>query len=102
MRISLIPLIGLMICLPILLGTAFADPVKWSAPINQYPNPWSPTAAPPNYQNYYPYAAYGYGGYGGYPGYGGGYGGHYSGQNPAYPQGGFSGNPYQPYYYYGQ
>jgi hypothetical protein len=99
MRISLISLIGLMICLSIMSGTALADPVKWSAPINQYPNPWSPTAAPPNYQDYYPYAAYGYGGY---PGYGGGYGGNYSGQNPAYPQGGFSGNPYQPYYYYGQ
>jgi hypothetical protein len=72
-------------------GQAFAqNPVKWSAPMNEYPNPWYPTAPPPSYYNPYgyyqnPYGYYGYGnrGYGGY-----------------YQQGGFSGNPY--YYYYGQ
>ena len=70
------------------------DPVKWSAPMNDYPTQWSPTNAPPSYYNpygyNYPYAAYGYG----YQGnqYQGGYqGGHYGGQ---------VGNPY--YGYYGQ
>lgn len=69
------------------------NPVKWSAPMNEYPNPWYPTARPPSYYNPYGYYQnpYGYYGYGN-PGYGG--------YNQGYQQGGFSGNPY--YYYYGQ
>jgi len=105
MRIPLMLVIGLIVFTTAMSGLASADPVKWSAPMNHYPNPWSPTAAPPNYQNYYPYAAYGYGGYGAYPGYGyggyGGYGGYYQGGHSGAQQGGFSGNPYQ-YYYQGQ
>ncbi|HMK34294.1 MAG TPA: hypothetical protein VK463_04445 [Desulfomonilaceae bacterium] len=67
------------------------DPVKWSAPMQHYPNQWNSTAPPPNYYgNQYgyqdPYANYWYG-YGGY-------------RNSGPPQPGFSGNPYQ--YYYGQ
>jgi hypothetical protein len=107
MRIFSLPVIGLLILIPVMCGWASADPIKWSAPMEYYPNPWSPTAAPPNYQNYYPYAAYGYGGYyGTYPGYGyggyGGYGGYYQGGYPGTQRGGFSGNPYQQQHYYGQ
>ncbi|MBI4964350.1 MAG: hypothetical protein HY913_13820 [Desulfomonile tiedjei] len=102
MRIPLMLVIGLMILIQVMFGVACADPVKWSAPMNHYPSQWSPTAAPPSY----PYAAYGYGPYGAYPGYGygpyGGYGGYYQGQYPGTQQGGFSGNPYQQQYYYGQ
>ncbi|HTY25370.1 MAG TPA: hypothetical protein VMC85_19720 [Desulfomonilaceae bacterium] len=76
------------------LGNAFAQ-VKWSAPINEYPNPWSPTAPPPVY-NPYGYYYPGYAGYGGY----GGYGRYYQGGYYGYPQGGYSGNPY--YYQYSQ
>lgn len=74
--------------------SAQQDPVKWSAPMNDYPTQWNPTAAPPsNYNPYgyhYPYGAYGYG---------------YQGQYPAAYQGnqyygGQTGNPY--YGYYGQ
>ncbi len=48
---------------------AVADsPVKWSAPMSHYPNPWNPTTPPPSANNpwgyNYPYAAYGYGPYG--------------------------------------
>ncbi len=72
-------------------GHAFAqNPIKWSAPMNEYPTPWYPTAPPPSYYNPYGYYqnpyGYGYGGYGGYQG--------------GYQNYGFSGNPY--YYYYGQ
>lgn len=70
------------------------DPVKWSAPMNEYPTQWSPTSAPPSYHNpygyTYPYAAYGYGYYGNQ--YQGGYQGNHNG--------GQTGNPY--YGYYGQ
>lgn len=70
------------------------DPVKWSAPMNEYPTQWNPTTAPPSYYNpygyTYPYAGYGYGYYGNQ--YQGGYqGNQYGGQ---------TGNPY--YGYYGQ
>ena len=80
-------------------GLALAqDTIKWSAPMNHYPNPWTPTAPPPSYFNpwgyQYPYAAYGYGPYWGgyYPNSYQGYGqrGYQGGQNPAYN------------YYYGQ
>lgn len=84
------------IFIAIILGISFSfsalaqDPIKWSAPRNQYPNQWQPTAPAPsqyygNQQGYYqdPYA-YWYGGY----------------QNWGPPQPGFSGNPYR--YYYGQ
>ncbi|MGD9818761.1 MAG: hypothetical protein AB7V04_08665 [Desulfomonilaceae bacterium] len=79
----------------IMVGDCIAqDPVKWSAPMNEYPSPWSPTNAPPSYYNpygyNYPYAAYGYGYYGNQ--YQGGYG--------ANQYGGYTGNPY--YGYYGQ
>ncbi len=83
-----------MILIPLLVlcGQALAqNPIKWSVPMNEYPNPWYPTAPPPSYYNPYGYYQNPYG-YHGYGGYGGGY------QN--YQQGGFSGNPY--YYYYGQ
>lgn len=83
--LTLIGLLGLS------LPTFAQEPVKWSAPMNAYPNPWTPTTAPPTQSNpygyQYPYAAYGYGNAAAqyYPG--------------AYqPQ--YSGNPY--YYYYGQ
>src|SRR5208283_3819179 len=74
------------------------DPIKWSAPMNEYPNSWYPSAAPPPsyynpYGNQYPYAGYGYG-YGGY------YGGNYQGAYQQPQQRGYSGNPYN--YYYGQ
>ncbi|MGA8831961.1 MAG: hypothetical protein ACLQT6_11170 [Desulfomonilaceae bacterium] len=74
------------------------DPIKWSAPMNNYPEQWSPTPAPPQYNQYgygysYPYAAYGYGGYGQNQGYSYGYGA------PSQQYGGqYSGNPY----YYGR
>lgn len=74
---------------------ASADPVKWSAPMNQYPNPWTPSAAPPNYYNnpYNYYYPSGYTPYGVYPGYG-----NQAPQQGYYPGGGFSGNPYNSYY----
>ncbi|MGO9122237.1 MAG: hypothetical protein ACLQPD_32070, partial [Desulfomonilaceae bacterium] len=62
--------------------------VKWSVPMNEYPNQWYPTAPPPAYN---PYGYY-YPGYG--SGYAGGYGRYYQGGYGAYPQGGYSGNPY--------
>lgn len=66
-----------------------ASPVKWSAPMEHYPNQWAPAPAPQNYQNY----PYGY-----YPGYGadGSNGQNYQNNYQNYQ--GFSGNPY---YYYG-
>ena len=70
------------------------DPIKWSAPLNNYPEQWSPTPAPPQYNQYgygysYPYAAYGYGGYGQNQGYSYGYS-----APPARQYGGqYSGNP---------
>jgi hypothetical protein len=74
-----------------LFGPAVAQ-VKWSAPMNQYPNQWYPTAPPPQYN---PYGYY-------YPGYGyaGAYGRQYQGVHGSYPQGAYSGNPY--YYQYSQ
>jgi len=74
------------------------DPIKWSAPMNNYPEQWSPAPAPPQYNpygySYYPYGAYGYGGYGQNQAYSYGYG------TPAQQYGGqYSGNPY---YYYGR
>jgi hypothetical protein len=77
-----------------LFGPAFAQ-VKWSAPMNEYPNRWYPTSPPPVYN---PYGYY-YPGYGYYPGAYSGYGRN----NQAYrgvPQGAYSGNPY--YYQYSQ
>jgi len=70
------------------------DPIKWSAPMNEYPSSWYPTAPPPpSYYNPYGYQYPGYG-YGGY------YGGNYQGANQQPQQRGYSGNPYN--YYYGQ
>ncbi len=69
--------------------------VKWSVPMNEYPNQWYPTTPPPVYN---PYGYY-YPGYG-YPGAYSGYGRQYQGVYGAYPQGGYSGNPY--YYQYSQ
>jgi len=76
-----------------LFSPVFAQ-VKWSVPMNEYPNQWYPTSPPPAYN---PYGYY-YPGYG--SGYGGGYGRYYQGGYGAYPQGGYSGNPY--YYQYTQ
>ena len=75
-----------------LFGPAVAQ-VKWSVPMNEYPNQWYPTAPPPVYN---PYGYY-------YPGYGyagayGGYGRNYQGAYGSFPQGGYSGNPH--YYQY--
>lgn len=98
---------ALIICV----SASAADPLKWSAPMSQYPNQWSPSAAPPqqqyygypqyNYADPYGYGAYGYGGYG-YGGYG--YGGNY-GPHPGFPRPGYrqfnrgqvSGNSYSYY-----
>jgi len=67
--------------------------------MNEYPSSWYPTAPPPSYYNpygyQYPYAGYGYG-YGGYGG------GQYQGAYQQPQQRGFSGNPYNYNYYYGQ
>ncbi len=68
------------------------QPVRWSAPMELYPNPWSPTQPPPTYNNYSsqdPYDPYGYWS---------GNGGQYAGWNQAYSQSGATGNPYYPYY----
>ncbi|MGB9617169.1 MAG: hypothetical protein ACP5M0_09965 [Desulfomonilaceae bacterium] len=82
----------------ICLADAADEPIKWSAPMQQYPNPWSPTAPPAPYYYYpngynYSGGAFGYGTYGGSWGYSGQYQGPYG-----YPQRGFSGNPYHSYY----
>ncbi len=80
------------------------DPIKWSAPMNEYPSSWYPTAPPPSYYNSYGYGyPYQYGGYGayGYGAYGGYSGGQYQGDYQQ-QQRGFSGNPYNYNYYYGQ
>jgi hypothetical protein len=70
-----------------LFSPVFAQ-VKWSVPMNEYPNQWYPTTPPPAYNpNGYYYPGYG-------SGYGGGYGRYYQGGYGAYPQGGYSGNPY--------
>jgi len=62
--------------------------VKWSGPMNEYPNKWYTTSPPPAYiPNGYYYPGYGSGD-------GGGYGRYYQGGYGAYPQGGYSGNPY--------
>ena len=99
MIIRRIVIIGGIVALLCLCSLAFAqDTIKWSAPMQLYPNPWTPTAPPPSYYNpwgyQYPYAAYGYGAYyGGYsPNAYQGYspGAYQGGQNPAYN------------YYYGQ
>ncbi|MCX5862810.1 MAG: hypothetical protein WCG29_13160 [Desulfomonile sp.] len=97
MKLGLI-LTTAMIVSALCLCAAFAveDPVKWSAPIDQYPSQWSPTSPPPAYYSPYGYQydhPYGYGQYGGQWGYGGNYQGS---QRPA--QQGPYGNPY---YYYG-
>ncbi len=76
-------------------GMVYAqDPVKWSAPADQYPEQWSPTPAPPVYDPYgYFQGAYG-GGYGQNHAYSYGYGM----PNQNYGAGYYSGNPY----YYGR
>ncbi len=76
--------------------SAAQDPVKWSAPMTQYPNQWSPTTAPPQYAYPYVYNQSAYPpGYGaeGYWGYGTQYPGYYG-----RAQQGYSGNPYHHYY----
>lgn len=98
----------LCLCAPV----SAQEPVKWSAPMHLYPNPWTPTAPPPSFYNpygyRYPYAAYGYGAYGYNPGYyqgysPGQYGGAYQGRQPGQYQGGQSGAANQHYnYYYGR
>jgi len=77
---------------------AAEEPIKWSAPMQSYPNQWSPTAPPSPYY-YYP-NGYGYtGGAFGYGTYGGSW--NYSGQHQntyGYQQQNFSGNPYHSYH----
>jgi hypothetical protein len=80
------------------LPAAAASPVKWSAPLSHYPNPWTPTTPPPSMNNpygyNYPYAQYGYGPYGQ------AYQGGQQNYTGAWPQGGHfgQGNPYYNYY----
>jgi hypothetical protein len=88
----------ILISVILLCASAYGrDPIKWSAPMNEYPNSWYPTPAPPSYYNsygyQYPYAGYGYGGY---------YGGQYQGAYQQPQQRGYTGNPYNYNYYYGQ
>lgn len=89
----------LAIVLIVHVAQAADEPIKWSAPMQQYPNSWSPTAPPAPYY-YYPYGynysggAYGYGTYGGPWGHAGQYQYPYGYQQ----RGGFSGNPYHSYY----
>ena len=84
-----------VLCLLLCTVALGQQPVRWSAPMSMYPNPWSPTQAPPTYNNYYnsqdPYDPYGF----------------WSGQMPqhaawnqSYLQRGASGNPYYQYYGY--
>ncbi len=99
MIVAVIVIPAILVCV-----SAFArDPIKWSAPMNQYPNAWSPTAPPPTYYNpygyQYPYANYGYGNPNAYYGYGGNYGaGYYQGTYQQPQQSGNTGNPYSYYY----
>lgn len=99
MTIRHIVIIGGIIALLSPWGVALAqDTIKWSAPMNHYPNPWTPTAPPPSYYNpwgyQYPYAAYGYGPY---------WGGYYSNAYQGYRQGGYQRGQNPGYnYYYGQ
>ncbi len=100
MRSHLIMSVAIISVLLVLCVSVWAnDPIKWSAPMNHYPNQWAPTPEPPRYYNPYGYRNpyYGYG-YGGYDYYGYGSYGNMQGGQPA-PQRGFSGNPYS--YYYG-
>jgi len=107
MRCHVVLSVAIISAILILCVSAWAnDPIKWSAPMNHYPNQWAATAEPPSYHNpygyRYPYAGYGYGAYGGYDthGFGStGYAGYMQG-NQGVPQQTFSGNPYR--YYYGQ
>jgi len=98
MRESLMIAFLTLFCLVLAVGGVMAqDPVKWSAPMNQYPEQWSPSPAPPQYNpygySYYPYGAYGYGGDGQNQAYSYGY------PAPAQQYGGaYSGNPYYGYY----
>jgi hypothetical protein len=95
--------VSLALSLPI--AVSAQAPVKWSAPIHEYPNPWQPTQAPPQHSawggGYQPFNNYGYGQWGApyQAGHSGGQANHYPGQYPGYYSG-FSGNPYQ--YFYGQ
>lgn len=73
------------------------DPVKWSAPADQYPQQWSPAPAPPVYDPY-GYSQYAYGAYGGGYGQNQGHSYGYGMPNQNYGAGYYSGNPY----YYGR
>jgi len=79
-----------------------SEPVKWSAPMNEYPTQWVPAPQPPSYYNMYGYR-YPYAAYGGYDVYGYGTFGRYYGGYPGYAQGrqGYYGYPYG-YSYGGQ
>jgi hypothetical protein len=72
MRTNAALIVLLLILLTIFAGGAFAeDPIRWSAPMSAYPNPWAPSQPPPayynQYGNQYPYAGtwpgYGHAGY---------------------------------------
>lgn len=98
-KIHILILVGMISALCLTITTSVHSQVKWSAPMQSYPNQWSPTAAPPSYNNpygyQYPYADYGYGPYQGYPP-----GTEaYQGQVPNQQGYGFSGNPYYYNYY---
>ena len=48
---SILVVLVLALALP---GLASAnEPIKWSAPLSAYPNPWAPTTPPPAYVNQY-------------------------------------------------
>jgi hypothetical protein len=72
-------------------GWACADePVKWSAPVSAYPNPWTPTTPPAAFHNQY---ANQYPRWAGYQ--------PYAGNAPSWQPArapGFSGNPYMRHY----
>ncbi len=84
---SLLALV-VMTCAAPIQCLAQQDPIKWSAPMNEYPTQWNPTNAPPSYYNpygyTYPYGAYGYG----YQG------NQYPGNYQGYYHGSQAGNPY--------
>ena len=96
MKKSLFLIVALIVpCLLFCTMASAQQTVRWSAPMDVYPNPWSPTQAPPVNNQYYngqdPYDPYGY----------------WSGQAPqhapwnqSYLQPRATGNPYYPSYGY--
>jgi len=98
-RKHVVVITGIIVLLSLPVPAPAETPVKWSAPMQEYPNAWAPTAPPPSYNNPWGYQyPYGYG----YPP----YWNYYQGANQAYrqsqPPAGYSPMPYQDYsQYYG-